>query len=263
MARQASYKKVLLTAREEAQQRLGPAYKFRGAIVDRDDDVAKLAGSALVPRREQTEEEMDDDFLGSTFNRIYADNRTLAEMLSDRGASIEGSSTRAMTGPDGKPLDILNKGDDVNIKIDPKSEEGINNFYSALLMSESSNNSQARRTNKDGKEFGGEGQFGLERLQDYMRETGAAFDMDAFVDDPQLQKKVGAWHINSIDKEIAKIKNIPANLSNQNGLRAVAHLGGIEGMKEFIRTNGKYNKRDELGTRLMSYYKKFSSGTEA
>ena len=81
MARQASYKKVLLTAREEAQQRLGPAYKFRGAIVDFDDDASKLVGTALVPRREQTEEEMDEDFLGSLFNRIYADNKTLAELL--------------------------------------------------------------------------------------------------------------------------------------------------------------------------------------
>ena len=81
MARQASYKKVLLTAREEAQQRLGPAYKFRGALVDRDDDATKLSGSALVPRREQTEEEMDEDFLGNLFNMVYADNKTLAELL--------------------------------------------------------------------------------------------------------------------------------------------------------------------------------------
>lgn len=108
MARQAPYIKTLLTAREEAEQRLGPAYKFRGAIVDLDDDAAKLSGSALVPRREQTEEEMDDDFLGTTFNRIYADNRSLFDVLQG-----EGTSTRAMTDKEGNPLDILNKGDDV------------------------------------------------------------------------------------------------------------------------------------------------------
>ena len=88
MARKASkapYIKTLLTAREEAEQRLGPAYKFRGAIVDRDDDADKLSGSALVPRREQTEKEMDEDFLGNLFNRIYDDNKTLAELL--RGVS--------------------------------------------------------------------------------------------------------------------------------------------------------------------------------
>ena len=257
MARQAPYIKTLLTAREEAEQRLGPAYKFRGAIVDLDNDAAKLSGSALVPRREQTEEEMDDDFLGTTFNRIYADNRSLFDVLQG-----EGTSTRAMTDKEGNPLDILNKGDDVNITINPKSDEGIENFYAALLMSESSNNNQARRTNKDGKEFGGEGQFGMARLKDYMEDTGAEFDMDQFIDDPMLQKKVGAWHIKDIDKEIAKIKNIPANLSDQNGLRAVAHLGGIKGMKKFISTGGVYNKKDELGTRLMRYYIKFSSGME-
>ena len=81
MARQAPYIKTLLTAREEAEQRLGPDYKFRGAIVDRDDDASKLSGSALVPRREQTEEEMDEDFLGNLFNKIYAENKTLAELL--------------------------------------------------------------------------------------------------------------------------------------------------------------------------------------
>ena len=70
MARQAPYIKTLLTAREEAEQRLGPAYKFRGAIVDLDNDAAKLAGSALVPRRDQTEAEMDDDFLGNLFMLI-------------------------------------------------------------------------------------------------------------------------------------------------------------------------------------------------
>jgi hypothetical protein len=81
MARQAPYIKVLQTAREEAEQRLGPVYKFRGAVVDRDDDAAKLSGSALVPRRDQTEDEMDEDFLGNLFNMIYDDNKTLAELL--------------------------------------------------------------------------------------------------------------------------------------------------------------------------------------
>ena len=256
MARQASYVKTLLTAREEAEQRLGSAYKFRGAIVDLDNDASKLAGSALVPRREQTEEEIDDDFLGSTFNRIYADNRSLSDVLQG-----EGTSTRAMT-IDGKPVNMLNRSNNVGVKINPKSDEGIEKFYSALLMSESSNNTEAKRINKDGREFGGEGQFGMARLQDYMEDTGAEFDMDAFIDDPMLQKKVGAWHIKDIDKEIAKIKNIPVNLSNQNGLRAVAHLGGIEGMKKFISSNGVYNKKDELGTELMRYYIKFSSGME-
>ena len=255
MARQAPYIKTLLTAREEAEQRLGPAYKFRGAIVDLDDDASKLAGSALVPRRQQTEEEMDDDFLGSTFNRIYADNRSLSDVLQG-----EGTSTRAMT-IDGKPVNMLNR--DVDVDLDPKSNEGIEIYYSALSMSESSGNNQSRRTNRDGKEFGGELNFGMARLQDYMEDTGAEFDMDAFIDDPMLQKKVGAWHIKDIDKEIAKIKNIPAGLSNQNGLRAVAHLGGIPGMKKFIASGGVYNPKDELNTKLMEYYNKFSNFMEA
>jgi len=78
---ESAYIKTLLTARKEAEQSLGPVYKFKGVVVGKDDDASKSSGLALVPRREQTEEEMDEDFLGSLFNKIYADNKTLAELL--------------------------------------------------------------------------------------------------------------------------------------------------------------------------------------
>jgi len=290
-----SYKKSLTTAREASNQRLGRLgrpYKFRGAIVDLDDNEEELKlnvpdlREGLMASSNKNKKTTDEplSWVDRSMDFMVASNDYLKKLVSenpmrgevediiasfDKDAGLsdvltgEGTSTRAMTDPEGKPLDILNKGDDVNIEINPKSKEGINNFISSMAMSESSNNSRSIRTNKDGKEFAGFLNMGKAVQDQYMNATGAEFDMDAFIDDPKLQKEVGLWHINSIDKEIAKIKNIPANLSNQNGLRAVAHLGGIEGMKEFIRTNGKYNKRDELGTRLMSYYKKFSSGTEA
>lgn len=294
-----SYKKSLLadrlrrsTAREESNRRLGRPYKFRGAIVDLDnnDEALKLnvpdLRDGLMPSRNKNKKTTDKplSFIDRTMDFIVASNDSLAKLVSDnpiRGevediiASFdkdaglsdvltgEGTSTRALT-IDGKPVNMLDKGDDVNIEINPKSKEGINNFISSLSMSESTNNPTSRRTNKDGDEYGGELNFGIARLQDYMEDTGAEFDMDAFIDDPKLQKKVGLWHINSIDKEIAQIKNIPADISDQNGLRAVAHLGGLDGMKEFISSRmpdatGKvYNTKDELGTSLMLYYNKFS-----
>ena len=287
-----SYKKSLLTAREESNRRLGRPYKFRGAIVDLDDNDEALKlnvpdlrdGLMASPNKNKKTTDKPLSFIDRTMDFIVASNDSLAKLVSDnpiRGevediiASFdkdaglsdvltgEGTSTRALT-IDGEPVNMLDKGDDISIEINPKSKEGINNFISSLSMSESSNDSQSIRTNKDGRKFAGFLNFGKDRLLDYMRDTGAEFDMDAFIDDPKLQKEVGLWHINSIDKEIAQIKNIPADISDQNGLRAVAHLGGIPGMKKFIAsrmpdaTGNAYNTKDELNTTLMSYYTKFS-----
>ena len=287
-----SYKKSLLTAREESNRRLGRPYKFRGAIVDLDDNDEALKlnvpdlrdGLMTSPNKNKKTTDKPLSFIARTMDFIVASNDSLSKLVSenpmrgevediiasfDKDAGLsdvlsgEGTSTRALT-IDGEPVNMLDKGDDVSIEINPKSKEGISNFISSLSMSESTNDPTSRRTNKDGDEYGGELNFGIDRLLDYMRDTGAEFDMDAFIDDPKLQKKVGLWHINSIDKEIAKIKNIPADISDQNGLRAVAHLGGLDGMKEFIASRmpdatGKvYNTKDELGTSLMLYYNKFS-----
>jgi len=44
---------------------------------------------------------------------------------------------------------------------------------------------------------------------------------------------------------------------NRNGLRLVAHLGGITGMKNFVnkKLEGKeYNPKDDFGTKLQDYY---------
>ena len=45
---------------------------------------------------------------------------------------------------------------------------------------------------------------------------------------------------------------------NRDGLRAVAHLGGIGGMKKYVQSKGEYNPSDQLGTSLNNYYNKFS-----
>lgn len=47
---------------------------------------------------------------------------------------------------------------------------------------------------------------------------------------------------------------------DRDGLRAVAHLAGVGGMKEYVRTKGAYNPSDELNTSAQDYYNKFRSG---
>lgn len=51
-----------------------------------------------------------------------------------------------------------------------------------------------------------------------------------------------------------------ADKMDANGLRAVAHLGGVAGMQKFVATGGAYNPADSNGTKLSDYYNKFSVG---
>lgn len=77
-----------------------------------------------------------------------------------------------------------------------------------------------------------------------------------FLANPQAQNAALGVDIQNTDKAIA---NTPgAGAYDQNGLRAVAHLGGVGGMQKFIESNGQYNPADSNGTSLSDYYHKFS-----
>ena len=130
-------------------------------------------------------------------------------------------------------------------------------FIDRLTQSESSGNTQAEITIKDGRKFAGKLQFGEARLQDYKAATGKTFTQDQFKADEVLQDQVGAWHIADIDKAIDKLGDA-AKGYDRDGLRSVAHLGGKGGMAKFVNSGGKHNPADELGTSLQSYYDKFS-----
>ena len=132
-------------------------------------------------------------------------------------------------------------------------------FLERLTASESSGKSDAEITVADGRRFGGKLQFGEARMRDYQRSTGTSFTQDEFKADPALQDKVAAWHFADIDKAIAGLGDA-AEGYDRDGLKGVAHLGGVTGMKRFVRSNGEYNPADELGTSLSDYYAKFSGG---
>ena len=131
-------------------------------------------------------------------------------------------------------------------------------FLDQLITSESSGKADAEITNKDGRRFVGQLQFGKARLQDYQNETGTTFTQDEFIKDTALQDQVAAWHIADLDNAIDALGDAAADY-DRDGLRAVAHLGGKSGMKRFVQSKGDYNPADELGTSLRSYYDKFSS----
>ena len=77
--------------------------------------------------------------------------------------------------------------------------------------------------------------------------------------DTELQQRVGQWHVASIDQAIDDLGSEAAGY-DRDGLRAVAHLGGITGMTRFVRSHGQYNPSDELGTSVADYYARFSGG---
>jgi hypothetical protein len=83
----------------------------------------------------------------------------------------------------------------------------------------------------------------------------------AFMASPELQQRAEAWHFadidrfiqgNGLDKTIGRsINGVPVTL---DGMRAVAHLGGKDGLAKFIASGGRYNPADANGTSLMDYF---------
>ncbi len=131
-------------------------------------------------------------------------------------------------------------------------------FMDRLTQSESGGNSDAQITIADGRRFVGKLQFGAARLADYKAASGKRFTQNQFQNDPALQDEVASWHFNDIDKAIDALGD-QAKGYDRDGLRSVAHLGGKGGMTQFVKSGGKYNPADELGTSLQNYYDKFSS----
>ena len=131
-------------------------------------------------------------------------------------------------------------------------------FLNKLAMSESSGKTDAAITIKDGRTFTGKYQLGEARLTDYRRATKESFTTAQFKQDPALQDKVAVWHFSNIHKAIDKLGDVTKEY-DRDGLKAVAHLGGIGGMKNFVRSKGQYNPKDQLGTSLKDYYDKFVS----
>ena len=135
---------------------------------------------------------------------------------------------------------------------------GNDDFLARLTQSESSGNSQAEITIKDGRRFVGKLQFGQARLKDYQAATGQKFTQDQFKANEALQDEVAQWHFQDIDKTIDALGDA-AKGYDHDGLRAAAHISGKSGMAKFVKSGGQYNPSDELGTSLQDYYRKFSS----
>ena len=126
--------------------------------------------------------------------------------------------------------------------------------------------------------YSGQYQFGTSRLADLGMYKPAAgenlganqwrgtLDIPGFPDvktqadflaNPAAQRAALDVHVRNIDTAIAQTPG--ADQYDANGLRAVAHLGGPEGMRKFVASNGQYDPADANGTHLSDYYRRFSA----
>lgn len=152
----------------------------------------------------------------------------------------------------------------------------LNGVNPSLIQSESGGNWRAQNNAVGAGGLPGHFgrlQFGQARLQDAMR-AGAippGTTPEQFKNDPNLQMAAERWHFGDIDRAIQNgpaasmigktINGIPVT---QEGLRAVAHLGGVGGMNKFVQTNGAYNPADANGTTLAAYLQRHAgSGAPA
>ena len=154
----------------------------------------------------------------------------------------------------------------------PQSPETGSALPASPNVSESGGNWQAQNDAVgSGGQRGhfGRAQFGQARLQ----EAAAAGAIpqgttpEQFMRSPELQKAAENWHFGSIDRAIRangfdrlvgqRINGVPVTVE---GLRAVAHLGGEQGMKRFVETGGAYNPSDANGTSLMDYFRQHGGG---
>ena len=104
-------------------------------------------------------------------------------------------------------------------------------------------------------------QFSVNRLIEAKNSGAIPRDMttEQFLSNPEAQIKAENWHFADIQNHISRfgerfigqeINGIPVT---RDGLVAVAHLGGKEGMKKFLNSGGEYNPQDSFGTSLSEY----------
>lgn len=155
----------------------------------------------------------------------------------------------------------------------PAQVLGSGGFPASLISTESGGRWTAQN-NVTGA-GGAKGHFGrLQFGQARLAEAAAAGAIPAgttpqqFMNSPELQQAAERWHFGDIDRKIAEfgfdkmvgqsIGGVPITI---DGMRAVAHLGGTEGMRKFVESGGQYNPADANGTSLADYFRRHAGNT--
>jgi len=203
------------------------------------------ASQGLVRRRQEAMQQVSEDSDEGIANLISGYISNIRQ--SNPADAIEEYLTEVDREPSDRPSGTFDFGE-------------VTDFADRLGMRESSNRYDIQiQATSGGKEQNvtGRYQFTDDRLEEYMNDTGASFSTEEFRLDPRLQDDVFAWHMADIDRAIERSGFLDQGYT-RDGLRAVAHLGGIGGMRQFVRSGGNYNPGDKFGTRLSTYYNDFS-----
>jgi hypothetical protein len=136
------------------------------------------------------------------------------------------------------------------------------NAMESLILNESGGRWDAKNSvpGAGGKGHFGRLQFSRGRMKDYSNATGESFTPEQFLKDPALQQRVEQWHFGDIDNFVKSqgldrfvgqvVGGVPMTV---DAFRAIAHLGGNEGLEKFLTSGGAYNPADANGTRLSDY----------
>jgi len=199
-----------------------------------------------------------------TAQEVSRERRNAEQAHRERRRQAQGIVDITGAGDEGSVYNILGVFNDpaavTNMIIDGRFDFGP--IQQSLSATESSNNPAAFRTNQDGREFGGRLQFGAARLKDYAQATGGSAisprDFAALPADEQA--RIEAWHLSDINARIDRegldqyigqeVGGVPIT---REGIIAMAHLGGFSGAANTLRSGGRSNPSDELGTSLLNY----------
>lgn len=201
------------------------------------------------------------DAIAGVFDDVYKRlEPAAAQEMADKGTAAGREAAGGMPQMETRPSN-----DPSRVADDTMSELGLDGgdyggFNASLARTESGGNYNV--VNSEG--YGGKYQFGQGRLDDFNRANGTSYKVSDLVagtpEAEQLTERVQAWHLGDIDQYV-KDKGLDSYLGQsvggvtitQDGMRAMAHLGGKGGMEKFLRTGGQYNPSDSNGTHLSDY----------
>lgn len=241
----------------------------RPALIKAQSDQATAAAAELLERANNVDPATAAQLRAQASNLLATAGMTVAQTYPLTVANRQTAATEKLTAPA------------FGYGVTAPPPPGMESFEGALGRSEART---PQTVNKGG--YSGQFGFGAERLADpgvgvYTPSPGenlkanqwtGTFNIPGhpevvtyqdFLNSSAAQHVAFGLHVQNIDRNIAATPG--AEAYDQNGLRAVAHLGGISGMQKFVATGGAYNPGDDPtapngGTHLSDYYTKFAAG---
>ena len=187
------------------------------------------------------------------------------DLLGESAAETPGASNPVRSGVTVAPRDgsAPEPGSSAPTGASAGAGAGDSGIVTSLLRTESGGDYQAKN---DAVGAGGQRghygrlQFGHARLAEASRALGEEITPERFLNDPALQQRVEAWHLQDIDAYVKdqgldryigqEVNGVPLT---QDAMRAVAHLGGKDGLRRYLESGGQYNPKDVNGTHLSDY----------